>query len=388
MNYRIPFSLLFGEVPRRPERVIGQDIRVHQGLALLLGSVHRAKATHAAPTLPAKSKKPVRLRIVDDAPQAPVEPQPIPQPIVASPLRSKLADPTPVPLETARKIKANQRRRRKSQLPPVARQARRAANRRPESLGSEAPTAATAKSITKPKTVEPTSAVTSKPSKKPATDKTNTAKTNAAKTTPDKITIDDVYPATFQDVTPGESTLPQVWKAFGKPVKESKGRATTTYAYKVDSFPQVLVTIKDETVVSLQIQLEEPTPLQEVVEELELTRFSPVLVTDDNGKPLGKLYPERGVTLRFATSGKTRNVATILLEKTSAEHFLTRVQNDRQHRYKQNMIDLRLAQELAPNDARPHWLRAKILAVQGRPSEATTAVNEAVRLTHSRRVIS
>lgn len=332
-------------------------------------------------------KKAVRARIVDDSPTASPEPLPLAQP---TPFTSSGAkqEPTLAPRELA--VPPEEPLPAKGSPTPAKRLPTLAKPGIPPTRGEPTPAGRkpqTSKTREPEKTVEPATA-TEFPKRRSNTAKSATrvepipTATNDAAKPRDAApsTTEDVFPASFQDVTPGESTVAQAQQAFGKPTRETKGKGTVTYTFKVAPFPQVLVIAKDDVVSSLQILLADPTPAKEVAAELEITEFIPTPLTDATGQTRGHLYPERGVTLRFASGGKTQNVSTIILENTSAEHFLTRVQNDRQHRYQQNLSDLRIAQELAQDDARPYWLRAKILAAVGQPRDALVAINEALRL--------
>ncbi len=194
----------------------------------------------------------------------------------------------------------------------------------------------------------------------------------------------EIETASFNHVTPGASTADDVQKNWGpaQQVKTQGGR--TVQLYQVEPFDHVELFFSKGKVASIVIRLARSFPAESVAKQLVLSSFKPVLVSNDLGEILGQSYPERGVTFSFEPSpDKSKisyNVTQIILEPVSAEPFLLRAESNLESQPDVGLRDLDQALKLAPQNARAHWLKARLLAQSGDAAKALPSADEAIRL--------
>ncbi len=188
-----------------------------------------------------------------------------------------------------------------------------------------------------------------------------------------------VRASSFQGVTPGETTTAELIKSLGEPMSRQGQSGDEVFTYQVGPFPKVEVIVTDDTIASIFIFLEDLAPPEEVAKELKLDTFEAVLIRNESGTVMGQIYPERGVMFSFAPDAEQRMVGQLVLEQITAEPFLMRVRQDN-HQYEKNLTDLAYAQQIDPNSAEIHWLKAQILQATGSYGRALLAVDKAVGL--------
>ncbi|MHB8971890.1 MAG: tetratricopeptide repeat protein [Pirellulaceae bacterium] len=192
-----------------------------------------------------------------------------------------------------------------------------------------------------------------------------------------------VKPASFQDVTPGESTREQVVAKLGEPVGVTEQEGTEVLSYAISPFPTVKVSVRDNVVSSIVIHLAAPSTRADIAKELGLESFRPAIVNDDQARPLGEVYPERGLMFAYSegtTDTQEARVEHVILETITVEPFLLRVQQQPAERYTQCLADLKTAQRLAPETPLPFALAAHLDLVCGKPRSALEAAQKAVLL--------
>lgn len=194
----------------------------------------------------------------------------------------------------------------------------------------------------------------------------------------------DIQAAAFKGVVPGRSSLADVQKSWGTPLEIRKQDEVLLHLYRVEPFERVEVALVDGKVATIIIRLDRPFPADLVAQQLELAQVQPVLVSNELGEILGQSFPERGVLFAFEASdmpGKaTMKVVQIILEPITAEPFLLRAETLLESQPESTLRDLDQAVKLAPQNARVHWLRARVLASKGEVHTALAAAEEAVRL--------
>ncbi|HOM16874.1 MAG TPA: tetratricopeptide repeat protein, partial [Thermoguttaceae bacterium] len=193
-----------------------------------------------------------------------------------------------------------------------------------------------------------------------------------------------IEPASFNGITPGQSTRQKLQSAWGNPKQVQKQGEIEVHLYSIEPFQRVEVALADEKVSSIIIWLEEPFPANQVAQQLDLARIQPVFVSNDLGEILGQGYPERGVIFGFEPSkepGKTsQKVVQIILEPIGPELFLLRAETSLDAHPSRALEDLDQVLRLAPRHGRAHWLRARVLGTLGQTAKALEAGKEAVRL--------
>jgi tetratricopeptide (TPR) repeat protein len=189
-----------------------------------------------------------------------------------------------------------------------------------------------------------------------------------------------VRASSFQGVTPGETTTTTLIETLGEPESRDVQGDEEVFTYRVGPFPKVDVVIVDDVIASIIIFLENLVPPDEVAKELKLDTFDVVLIRGISGTVMGQIYPERGVMFSFDPDTDERMVGQLVLEQISAEPFVMRVRQDRDHQYEKNLTDLAHAHQYAPNSADVHWLKAQTLESMGSYRRALSAVDKAVAL--------
>ena len=122
-----------------------------------------------------------------------------------------------------------------------------------------------------------------------------------------------VEAASFSGVQPGVTTADDLADQWGKGKEISHDDNQTVVSFSRPSFPHVEVTLVDDKVRSVVINLDQSVPTDTLARELHLDGVRPVDVPDDSGELLGQAYPERGVLFSITPDGK--RVSHVLLDK-------------------------------------------------------------------------
>ncbi|MCH8042112.1 MAG: tetratricopeptide repeat protein [Planctomycetes bacterium] len=192
----------------------------------------------------------------------------------------------------------------------------------------------------------------------------------------------ELDPANFKGIQPGKSTLADLAKTWGAPIKGVTENGTTFNTYQFEPFKQVDVSLKGDTVVSIVVTLKKPTAAAVLAGQLNYDATGAALVTDDRGQPLGQAFPEHGVLFLFAPAGvEKHSVAQVIVETPTAVAFFTRARGRRSGQYSASLADLDFALRMDPRLASAHALRASVLLAIGRLDEARAAIDEALRIT-------
>ncbi len=202
---------------------------------------------------------------------------------------------------------------------------------------------------------------------------------------PDSLEINKVKveTAAFNRITPGESTLADVEKAWGQPQRARKQGNSLLHLYAIKPFEQIEVAFRQGKVASIVVRLHQILPAKELAGQLELGHFRPVLVSSDLGEILGQVYPERGVLFSFTPSDTagtaTMNVAEIIIEPVNAESFILRAETNLDAEPALSLQDIEQALKLENGGAKAHWLHGRALAARGNLDKAVVSATRAVR---------
>ncbi len=190
--------------------------------------------------------------------------------------------------------------------------------------------------------------------------------------------------ASFNGVTPGQSTLEEVEKAWGPPKEMFKQNELMTQLYSIDPFDRIEVGYENDKVVSIIVRFQKPFSASKIAQQLDMSAVKPVLISNDLGEILGQSYPERGVLFAFEPSEDKSEpsfkVTHIMLEPIGAEPFILRAETEFDRRYDRSLQDLQIALELQPDNARANWLTSRINAAMEQFDKAEAAGAEAMRL--------
>ena len=183
--------------------------------------------------------------------------------------------------------------------------------------------------------------------------------------------------ASFKGVTPGVSTKEDVAKAWGQPKETAQQNGGLVQLYSVEPFHRVEVNYAGDKVSSVVIRFDRAFPADAVAKQLDLATVRPVLVSNELGEILGLSYPERGVLFAFEAGkepGKpSMKVAQLVLEPITAEPFVLRAETTLESRCDLSRRDLEQALSLEPDNARAHWLYARVLATMEQYEKAAAA---------------
>ena len=184
---------------------------------------------------------------------------------------------------------------------------------------------------------------------------------------PFAATFDDLPPpagvkidaAAFNGVQPGKTTTEELIQLWGEGKVASEPGAENVRSYKLESFPRIDVTLNDNVVKSIVVQLAKPLSTAVLAKQLQIADVRPVNIPDETGQPLGQAYPERGVLLTYAPGGKL--VSHVSLEKIDYESFVLRAEMNLDTQCRRSQADLEYVLQQQPQHARAHYLRAKLL---------------------------
>lgn len=220
------------------------------------------------------------------------------------------------------------------------------------------------------------------------------------------LEITDVQTSSFQSITPGHTELAELKETLGEPAERISVNGKTVLLYQVGPFPRVEFVIHGEQVSSIVMRLQTPTAVAQLVQDLGLQPFRPQPVRDSSGRAVGEAYPERGVTLTYASPSEgaedpetqpdsqqeadaivAPHVAHITLESITADSFVRRaaavgsrglgaVTSSRG--LGAALADVRYALRLEPNHVSASWIEARILSHVGRFAEGVAAIERAI----------
>ncbi len=189
----------------------------------------------------------------------------------------------------------------------------------------------------------------------------------------------DVKPASFKDITPGQSSADELRKTLGEPARRLNHVDYETYVYTIEPFTRVDFLVMEKKVTSIVIYLRHTVSIEDLASELGLSEFAPAQVLDNDGRALGLVYPERGLLFSFAGGDDKRQVGQIALERITAEPFVLRAQQSYETNFARTLADLEIAERYDAGDDRISALQARVLSAVGRYREAQRYVEQALR---------
>ncbi len=187
-----------------------------------------------------------------------------------------------------------------------------------------------------------------------------------------------VEQAAFKGVTPGVSKIDDVKKLWGDGVPAHSKDGATHLIFKIEPYRRVEVTLVNDLVASITVQLDKPFETDVLLKQLHLEQLVAVAVPDDTGQPLGQAIPERGILLSFAP--ETKLVTQMLIEPIDAEPFVLRAAARADVQIRRSLQDLDCALQLEPKSARAHELKGRILLGIGKYDEAQAEIEESLKL--------
>ena len=126
---------------------------------------------------------------------------------------------------------------------------------------------------------------------------------------------------------------------------------------------------------SIRIKLNDPVPVKQLAEQLEIDDLRTVSILDEQGVSIGEVFPERGVVISVKPG--TQSAVALLLEPLDAEAFVLRAEGDIEESSAHAVTDLQYAVQIDPKHARAQRLLLVLLSEQGRWREALTVAEAA-----------
>jgi tetratricopeptide (TPR) repeat protein len=233
------------------------------------------------------------------------------------------------------------------------------------------PTAIAAKPVDQPATPAPSTPA--------ATEEPPASKVTApVAATPDEMPTLSIDPASFRGVHPGRTRRAELLAAWGagEPLDREDERAG--FAWKIEPFERVEVTLEDDTVAAILVKLAEPVTVAELARQLEIADVRTVTIFDDQGVAIGTVYPERGVILSLKPGTQVANA--IMIEPLDPESFVLRAEGELGTCSAYAVADLQYAIEIDPRHVRAHRLLLGIASDQGRWAQALKLAETAAAL--------
>jgi len=194
-----------------------------------------------------------------------------------------------------------------------------------------------------------------------------------------------VETAVIEGVSPGTTTVEQLDRLWGTPIRETIDGDYIYRQYSIEPLNHIEVTLRGGLVRSISILLDTPFTEEEVRAALseELIQSKPVRILDEQGGPGGQIFPEKGVMFIFApqTDGNEQFlVQQIAVEPISADPFVIRAEAILYDQPAESKRDLIEAVRLKTDHAKAYWLLAQIELWEGHVESALLYNEKAIQL--------
>jgi len=195
---------------------------------------------------------------------------------------------------------------------------------------------------------------------------------------PDEMPTLSIDPASFRGVLPGKTTRDEVVASWGAGETFTGDAGMQGVAWAIEPFERVELSFDGDVVASIRIKLAEPVAVADLAKQLEIADIRTVAVLDDEQRPIGEVYPERGVILSLVPG--TTQAAAILIEPLDPEAFVLRAEKSFDASSANALADLLYAAQLDPRHARAHRLLLAMTSAQGKWTQALQLADRAVQI--------
>jgi tetratricopeptide (TPR) repeat protein len=193
--------------------------------------------------------------------------------------------------------------------------------------------------------------------------------------TPDEMPTLSIDPASFRGALPGRTTRQELEAAWGPGTPSDEDADTASW--KFDPFERVEVTFAGDTVAAIGIKLASPMPIPDLAQQLEIADLRTVPITDEDGREIGDVFPERGVILSVEPG--TRQATAILIEPLDPDAFVLRAEQELESRSAYAVADLQYAIEIDPAHVQAQRLLLNLATQQGKWTQALRRAETASR---------
>ncbi len=202
----------------------------------------------------------------------------------------------------------------------------------------------------------------------PAADEKPPQVTAPVAATPDEMPTLSIDPASFRGVHPGKTTRAELLAAWGAGEALNRDDGGSGFAWKIDPFERIEVTLEADTVAAILVKLAEPVAVPDLARQLEIADIRTVTIFDDQGVSIGEVYPERGVILSVKPG--TQAATAIMIEPLDPESFVLRAEGEIDSCSAYAVADLNQALNMDPRHVRAQRLLLGIASEQGKWNQA------------------
>lgn len=188
-----------------------------------------------------------------------------------------------------------------------------------------------------------------------------------------------VRAATFRGVEVGVSTAADVERAWGKPSTVAHHFELAQWAFQMEPFARLEVTLHKDRVLSITVTLREAFPPELLAGQMGVADIEPVLVADEHGAFVGQVYPERGAAVSFVAGDASRRANQIVLDTIQAQPFVLRAQARMASNLSGSLADLDAALSIQPSLATALAERAQLRMQLGAFDRAREDARAAVK---------
>ena len=196
--------------------------------------------------------------------------------------------------------------------------------------------------------------------------------------TPDEMPTLSIDPASFRGVHPGKTTRAELLAAWGAGEALPRDDGSTGFAWKIEPFERIEVTLEADTVTAILVKLAEPVAVPDLARQLEIADIRTVTIFDDQGVSIGEVYPERGVILSVKPG--TQAATAIMIEPLDPESFVLRAEGEIDSCSAYAVADLDQALRMDPRHVRAQRLLLGIASEQGKWNQALKLAESATAL--------
>jgi len=183
-------------------------------------------------------------------------------------------------------------------------------------------------------------------------------------------------PLAFNGVKIGVTTVADVAKAWGAPRQSNQQETIIQQTFVVEPFERLEATFYRGVILSATVVLREGLPLDDVAKRLEVSSFEAATLRDLNGTLVGRVYPERGVTLLYS-AGADRKIAQIVLDALEAHPFVLRGEQYLNRKPSRALADADLAIQVDDQSEHAWRLRGEALLQLDQIEDALAAAQKA-----------
>ncbi|MDO4558296.1 MAG: hypothetical protein Q4C47_04960, partial [Planctomycetia bacterium] len=213
---------------------------------------------------------------------------------------------------------------------------------------------------------------------------TDTTDLKAILTSTDPLEKITPVQTTIYGVTCGKTTLTEVKKQWGEPLRSRPDGSVHVGEWSVGNVGQVEVTTNagNGIVTMMVVRLNPPESVSTLTKKLGLESLQGTPVRTPSGNANGLVYPERGFSFGFTEERALEmadqgDVSRIVIESLSPELFRARVDENWYRSPAATIPDLQAMASVNPDYSETYWLLAQVHTLLGHPKAALVCAQKA-----------